>query len=104
MTTPEDMIKEIADRIRGTIGTSTIYGEAVNIGGKTVVPVAKVSYGFGAGGGQGPAGEGKESSGGGGGGGARIMPAGYLVEEAGEVKFVPIGDNKAALMAGVQPF
>jgi len=103
-TLQQDMIRELGDRIRATISTTTVYGEAVNIGGKTVVPVAKVCYGFGAGAGQGPEVEGKQPTGGGGGGGARVVPVGYLMEEAGEVKFVSIEDRKAVLIAGIAAF
>jgi uncharacterized spore protein YtfJ len=34
------------------VGTSVrnVYGDPVNLGGRTVIPIARVSYGFGAGG------------------------------------------------------
>jgi len=66
-----------------------VYGEPVHHGETTIIPVAKVAYGFGAGGGlrpgQGPAladdgrpESGAEARGGGGGGGARLSPIGAL--------------------------
>ena len=67
-----------------------VYGEPVHQGETTIIPVAKVAYGFGAGGGQRPgvrvAGvdgrpeteAGPEIRGGGGGGGARLSPVGAL--------------------------
>jgi uncharacterized spore protein YtfJ len=66
-----------------------VYGEPVHHGETTIIPVAKVTYGFGAGGGLRP-GQGKtpaedghpdsgpEARGGGGGGGARLSPIGAL--------------------------
>jgi uncharacterized spore protein YtfJ len=68
----------------------TVYGEPVRQGDTTIIPVAKVTFGFGAGGGRGPArgrlatpvGSAAESAsdaqGGGGGGGARLSPLGAL--------------------------
>jgi uncharacterized spore protein YtfJ len=66
-----------------------VYGEPVHHGETTIIPVAKVAYGFGAGGGlrprqvRAPAEDGRqepgpEVRGGGGGGGARLSPIGAL--------------------------
>lgn len=68
----------------------TVYGEPVRQGETTIIPVAKVAFGFGAGGGRGlnrgglatPSGSEAEAAsdaqGGGGGGGARLSPIGAL--------------------------
>jgi uncharacterized spore protein YtfJ len=56
---------------------STVFGEAVERDGVTVIPVAKTRFGFGGGGGSGTR-EGNEGAGGGGGGGAVISPVGYI--------------------------
>jgi uncharacterized spore protein YtfJ len=67
-----------------------VYAEPVHHGDTTIIPVAKVAYGFGAGGGRRPAprsatmasptaeAAGAEAQGGGGGGGARLTPIGAL--------------------------
>jgi uncharacterized spore protein YtfJ len=73
-----------------TLNIRHVYGEPIQRGDTTVIPVAKVVYGFGAGGGQGrrrtPKDDGEASSanstpdgqGAGGGGGVRMTPVGVL--------------------------
>jgi uncharacterized spore protein YtfJ len=85
---PFDAIAELLER---SISIRHVYGEPVQHGDTTVIPVAQVAYGFGAGGGRGPgharatrpgesAGDGKglEAQGAGGGGGVRMTPVGAL--------------------------
>jgi uncharacterized spore protein YtfJ len=66
-----------------------MYGDPVNVGGRTVIPVARVSYGFGAGGSE----EAKSERGGSGGGaGMSVRPVGALeINEAG-TRFIPFID------------
>ena len=49
---------EILERIGESLGSAatvkSVFGEPIHAEGKTVVPVAKVAYGFGAGSGSGP--------------------------------------------------
>lgn len=82
----------IADMIERTLSIRHVYGEPIHQGETTVIPVARVAYGFGAGGGwahkRGPKRISGESAsgednlpkaqGGGGGGGVRMMPVGAL--------------------------
>lgn len=84
----------------------SIYGEPVTAGGITIVPVARVAYGFGGGQGTGPArGESTRfGEGSGGGGGFTGQPVGYIEIGPGMARFVPIGDKKrlaAALALGI---
>jgi uncharacterized spore protein YtfJ len=76
-----ELVDELLGRIGQTVGqkaqVSTVFGEAVERDGVTVIPVAKTRFGFGGGGGSGTR-EGNEGSGGGGGGGAVISPVGYI--------------------------
>jgi uncharacterized spore protein YtfJ len=75
------LVNELLERIGQTVGqkaqVSTIFGDAVEREGVTVIPVAKARFGFGGGGGSGSR-EGDEGSGGGGGGGAAVSPVGYI--------------------------
>jgi uncharacterized spore protein YtfJ len=72
-----------------------IYGEPVTAHGKTVIPVAKIIYGFGAGAGTGGVGESKaKGEGGGGGGGARAIPVGVVEISNQPTRFVSITDNR----------
>lgn len=100
---------ELLQKIGETLGTTatvrSVFGEPIHSNGKTVVPVAKVAYGFGGGFGAGKdrAHADREGEGGGGGGGVRVFPAGALeISETG-TRFVPFIDLTwlaAAFMAG----
>jgi uncharacterized spore protein YtfJ len=71
------LVNDLLERVGQTVGerahVSTIFGEAVEREGVTVIPVAKARFGFGGGGGSGSR-EGDEGSGGGGGGGVAVGP------------------------------
>ena len=71
---------------------------------KTIIPIAKIAYGFGAGAGTGGMGDTKpKGEGGGGAGGVRAIPIGVFEVSARETKFVAIHDRKktlATLLAG----
>ena len=88
---------QLADTVK-SFGVSAVYGEAQEIEGTTLVPVALVAYGFGAGQGEGPGGEG---NGGGGGGGGYTLPIGAYVGDSLGVRFQP---NPVALLAVGIPF
>ena len=68
----------VLQRIGQTVGqgatVSTVFGEPVERGGITVIPVAKARFGFGGGGGAGA----HRSADGSGGGGAIVSPVGYI--------------------------
>ena len=66
----EEVFKSIVDHA----GTKTVFGEPVTLEGKTILPVAKVRYGFGGGSGR----KGGEQHGGGGGGGLVAKPVGVV--------------------------
>jgi uncharacterized spore protein YtfJ len=81
------LVNELLERIGQTVGqraqASAVFGDPVERGGVTVIPVAKARFGFGGGGGSGSR-DGDEGSGGGGGGGAAVTPIGYIeVRDAG---------------------
>ena len=93
---PLTLLEEIFDRIKSSATVDTLFGEPRTIGDKTVIPVARVSFGFGAGGGEGvsaaPDRNGTEAvrgGGGGGGGGVHAQPAGFLVITPEEARFLP---------------
>ena len=75
------MVEDLLERIGETIGqraqVAAVFGEPVQRGSVTVIPVAKARFGFGGGGGTG-AHRDDEGSGGGGGGGAAVTPIGYI--------------------------
>ena len=77
-----ELVNELLERIGETVGeraqASTIFGEAVEREGVTVIPVAKARFGFGGGGGAGTVGEEGSRFGRGGGGGGIVTPIGYI--------------------------
>jgi uncharacterized spore protein YtfJ len=98
------LVNDLLERIGQTVGerahVSTIFGEAVEREGVTVIPVAKARFGFGGGGGSGSR-EGDEGSGGGGGGGVAVGPIGYIeVRDSGaEFKRISSPTDTLALVA-----
>lgn len=94
-------LERIAETLNGAAKTKTVYGDPVELDGVTVIPVAKVQYGFGGGGGEGKGKDGDVGEGAGGGGGVVAKPVGYIELKHGESKFRPIGSvgSKALLIA-----
>ncbi|HLK57828.1 MAG TPA: spore germination protein GerW family protein [Chthonomonadaceae bacterium] len=79
-------VERLGEMLGGNANARTIYGDPVERDGVTVIPVAKVSYGFGGGGG----GREREGGGSGGGGGLHVVPIGYIEIKNGESTFRPI--------------
>src|SRR5437773_9708286 len=90
MTDPT-FIERIADSIQLHANAKQVYGEPVERDGTTIIPVARVQWGFGGGGLGRGAGER-----GGGGGGARATPIGYIELHDGTSRFRPILDPTGA--------
>jgi uncharacterized spore protein YtfJ len=89
----------------GHASARTVYGEPVTAAGRTIVPVARVAYGFGGGGGVRARGDGQSGDeGGGGGGGIVATPVGALEISPDGTRFIAFGDKKrlaVALLAGL---
>lgn len=99
---PTEMLAKIGDSLASTATVRSVFGEPIHAEGKTVIPVAKVAYGFGAGGGRASSpttGSGEPSEGGGGGGGVHAYPAGALEITHAGTRFVPFTDYRLALGA-----
>src|SRR5512146_2897187 len=96
----EAMAKSYFESIRGplenTADVRKVFGEPIHLEGRTIIPVARVAYGFGGGFGsqQKSQAEAAERGGGGGGGGVRAMPAGVIEVTPTATRFVPITDGK----------
>ncbi|HUO14082.1 MAG TPA: spore germination protein GerW family protein [Verrucomicrobiae bacterium] len=72
-----------------------VYGEPIAAQGKTVIPVAKIVYGYGGGAGTGGVGNsGTRGEGGGGGGGARAIPVGVVEVSSQQTRFIPITSRR----------
>jgi uncharacterized spore protein YtfJ len=89
------LIEGALDKVRGTAGVKTVYGEPIKVNGKTIIPIAKVAYGAGAGAGPAKAdGETQSEAAEGAGVGAYAAPVGVVEISEGETKFVPINSKK----------
>lgn len=85
----DGFVERLAERIGAKVNVQTVFGEPVERDGITVIPVAKVRWGFGGGAGTGPVAVGpglegddattaRQGTGQGGGGGATADPIGWL--------------------------
>jgi uncharacterized spore protein YtfJ len=92
----KEMLQNLGESLGATATVKSVFGEAIRVEGKTVVPVAKVSFGFGAGFGANPRKSDTEvpikGEGGGGGGGLQASPAGALEITPEGTRFVPFLD------------
>jgi len=103
-----EILDRIGEKLGSTATVKAVYGEPIQASGKTVVPVAKVAYGFGGGFGSGhgkhagdgePGAEARHGEGGGGGGGVRAFPAGALEITDEGTRFVPYTDVRPFAVA-----
>ena len=99
-------IELIPASLSTTAHVKTIFGEPVEAHGRTIIPVARVQYGFGAGSGGGSMGARAENErqrqgeGGGGGGGVLCLPLGVIEISQTETRFLPIRRNSRRHLAG----
>lgn len=91
----ERIVAGLSDRA----GVETVYGDPVEAGDRTILPVARVAYGFGGG-----SGEGEEGTGFGGGGGVFAAPVGALEVDGDGTRFVRFGERREVLGAAVVAF
>jgi uncharacterized spore protein YtfJ len=92
-----EMLEKIGDSIGSKATVKSVFGEPIHAEGRTIVPIAKIAFGFGAGGGQGKhiaseSNSAEPRGGGGGGGGLRAYPAGVLEITPTGTRFVPYPD------------
>jgi uncharacterized spore protein YtfJ len=98
----DELLQQIGETVGGKASVSTVFGDAVEREGITVIPVARARFGFGGGGGGGARGS-EEGSGGGGGGGVSVSPVGYIELRDGSATFKRISspvDLVALVAAG----
>lgn len=93
------LTQQLADTVT-QVGVRSAYGDPVELGDATIMPVACACYGFGAGEGGGGL-EDAQGEGSGGGGGGMAVPVGAYVSRDGVTRFEP---NVIALLAVGVPF
>ncbi|HEY1799506.1 MAG TPA: spore germination protein GerW family protein [Terriglobales bacterium] len=95
-----NLLQSLHENLSGRAQVKSVFGEPIIAADKTVIPVARVAYGFGAGAGTGGVGDkSAKGEGGGGGGGMRATPIGIFVVGPQESRFVPIHNQRK--MVGV---
>jgi uncharacterized spore protein YtfJ len=89
-------VERVAEKLGAHASAKSVYAEPVEHDGVTVIPVAKVRWGFGGGSGRKSGKRGK-----GGGGGLRATALGYIEIKDGKSEFKPIRDpvGTAAIIA-----
>ncbi|MFC6990927.1 GerW family sporulation protein [Haladaptatus sp. GCM10025707] len=94
----------IVEKLRSAATVSSVYGEPVEHGEKTVIPVARIAFGFGGGYGSSEeheaddeeATEHETEEGGGAGGGVVAMPLGVVEITEADTRFIRFSDRKRA--------
>jgi uncharacterized spore protein YtfJ len=84
------LLERLAELIGAKAGVQAVFGEPVRHEGLTIIPVARVRWGFGGGGGRIDAPEGGPASGSGGGGGVAADAVGYVEIDSAGATFRPI--------------
>lgn len=84
------LIDRIAHLINTHADARQVYGEPVERDGTTIIPIARVQWGFGGG----TMGQGVHERGGGG-GGVRATPAGFIEIKNGNAEYRPYRDARA---------
>lgn len=104
----KELIEGAVDRLRASASVKSVYGDPITVDGKTVIPVAKVAYGFGAGHGSGThqkkTANGKtpvEGEGEGAGGGVAARPVGVVEITGQQTKFVQFGAPKKLMITAL---
>jgi uncharacterized spore protein YtfJ len=85
------LLERLADKLGGRASVTAVYGEPVTRDGITVIPVARVGFGFGGGLGR-EVGAVRTGEGGGGGGGVEARPLGFIEIKDGTATYKPIRD------------
>jgi len=93
----DDRFNKLVNSLGGTATASAVFGDPVEKGGVTIVPVARVRYGVGGGFGRGPGKKKRDEAasdqvGYGQGGGVQASPIGYIEISGGEAEYKRIVD------------
>ncbi len=99
-------LQMIMERLHSGASIKTVYGEPIRAEGKTIIPVAKVAYGFGAGASpvKETGGVKEEKEAGEAGGGICCRPVGIVEITKEETRFIPIDERRklaGALIVGL---
>lgn len=96
----DNILESLANKVGVRAGAHAAFGEPVEREGVTVIPVAKVRFGFGGGSGRGIEEKGEKGEigeGSGGGGGAMTSPLGFIEIKDGSAEFKRTHDPASAV-------
>jgi uncharacterized spore protein YtfJ len=89
----DGLLALLRERLQTGALAETVYGPSRTVGDRTIIPVARVAYGFGLGGGASPTSAGAGAgSGGGGGAGVKATPVAVVEISPGGTRIIPIVD------------
>lgn len=96
-----ESIPAIIDDLRKSASVESVYGDAIEVGDLTMIPVARIAYGFGGGFGSGDESDAEEGGGEGGGvgGGVSARPVGVVEVSDGQTRFVRFNERRMQLVA-----
>jgi uncharacterized spore protein YtfJ len=95
-----EIFKTIVEPLQSSAAVKSVFGDPVSAQGKTVIPVARIAWGFGGGSGKRDR-EGKPDEGEGGGGGVLATPLGVFEVTDGETRFIPLNENRKFVAGGL---
>lgn len=98
-----EVFKSIVEPLQSSASVKSVFGDAVSAQGKTIIPVARIGYGFGGGSGK----RGRQDApdeGGGGGGGIVAMPIGVFEITESETRFISLHENRKVLKGALIGF
>jgi uncharacterized spore protein YtfJ len=99
-----EILERLAAKLGSQASVSAVFGDPVDREGITIIPVARVGFGYGGGGGNGRRHSEIAQSGGGGGGVSLAAPAGYIKIQDGNAQFTPIRDPLVAVVLPLAMF
>jgi len=100
--------QSLLDSLRSSANVKTIFGDPISAESRTIIPVARVGYGFGSGFGEGgvpqranqsEAGRQPFGQGAGGGGGIGVVPVGVIEISTQGTRFIPISSRRKLALA-----
>jgi len=87
----DERLRSIVERIQNSAAIKSVFGDAISAHGRTIIPVARIVYGFGGGSGKGVH---DGESGEGGGGGVMAAPLGVIELTDGQTRFIPVNEHR----------
>jgi uncharacterized spore protein YtfJ len=96
-------LQSMFDPLSKSASVKSVFGEAIAANGKTIIPVARIAYGFGGGSGRNQ-GEPDPREGEGGGGGVYAVPIGVVEVTDSQTRFIPLNEKRKLVGAALVGF